>query len=127
VGDTEGGSTELATIGGSVRFSVQYRHGAAESLDEVPDETIRQLLDELDDDPEDIEHGDVWITEAASGWTLGAFVGDRQLVVLEDTNPGGVAFHQLGISRQGAFELMRRMADGGVDAIRGESWLPGYG
>src|SRR5690349_14097242 len=108
-------------------FSIQYRYGASEALDEVSDETIGQLLAELADGNDDVEHGDVWITDEVSGWTLGVFAGDRGLVVLEDTNRGGGAFHRLGVSLQDSFVLMRRVADGEVQALRGESWAVGYG
>ena len=110
-----------------MRFSLSWRYGASSSHDEVPDETLRELLSELDDDDEDAEHGDVWLSEDATGWGIGVFAGDRGLVVLENSEPGGSAFHRTGVSREDSFTLLRRAADGEMAIIQTEAWHPGYG
>ncbi|MEU5942973.1 hypothetical protein ABZ807_28260 [Micromonospora sp. NPDC047548] len=110
-----------------MRYSILHRHGTSESLDDVPDAKITALLSELDRDVTDPEHGDVWLTQNSSGWSLGRFAGARRLVVLENTEPGGEALHRTGVTPEEAFRLFRRLANGDVDAIRGEAWNPGYG
>ncbi|GGN20933.1 hypothetical protein FHR83_002078 [Actinoplanes campanulatus] len=107
-------------------FSLLWRHGASSAHDEIPDETLYKLLAELDEG-EDAEHGDVWLSEDATGWGIGVFAGDRGLVVLENTESDGRPFHRTGVSRQEAFVLFRRAADGQMAAIRAEPWRPGYG
>ncbi|WP_446218526.1 hypothetical protein [Micromonospora sp. IBHARD004] len=88
---------------------------------------IIEALLEPDHDEDDAEHGDIWLSERSSGWAIGVFAGARGLVVLENTEPGGEAFHRTDVSRHDTFTLLRRVADGHLDAIRAESWHPGYG
>ncbi|GAA0428703.1 hypothetical protein Aca07nite_33760 [Actinoplanes capillaceus] len=107
-------------------FSLIWRYGASSSHAEIPDETLRELLAELDEQ-EDVEHGDVWLSEDATGWGIGVFAGDRGLVVLEDSEADGGSFHRTGVSREEAFALFRRAADGQMASIRAEPWRPGYG
>ncbi|MEJ3742579.1 hypothetical protein WEI85_04690 [Actinomycetes bacterium KLBMP 9797] len=108
-------------------FSLLWRYGASSSHDEISDETLRELLAELDDNEDDAEHGDVWLSEDATGWGIGVFAGDRGLVVLENSEPGGESFHRTGVPREHAFMLLRRAANGEMAAIQGEPWRPGYG
>jgi hypothetical protein len=110
-----------------VRFSLLYRYGTSEGGDEISDESIREALAELDEDEDDQEHGDVWISDNPSGWEIGVFAGDRGLVVLANDEEDEGPFHRLGVSRQEAFTLMRRLANGHVDQIRAEPWANGYG
>ncbi|GAA2515678.1 hypothetical protein [Winogradskya humida] len=110
-----------------MRFSLLYRGGTASTVDDVSDEELAALLAELDEGEVDAEHGDVWLAENISGWSVGVFGGHRGLVVLEDTGPGGGASHRTGVSRREAFVLLRRVADGDLDGVRGEVWTPGYG
>jgi hypothetical protein len=81
----------------------------------------------LDSDAIDPEHGDVWLTQNSSGWSLGRFGGARGLMVLGNPEPGGEVLHRTGGTSEEAFRLFRRLADDEVDAIRGEAWNPGYG
>src|SRR5262245_46927670 len=106
-------------------FSILHRYGDAESPDQISDDMIREMLAELSEDVEEVEHGDVWLADAESGWGLGVFVGARGLVVLENSEPGGAIFHRTGVSEAEAFTLLRRMADGDLEAIRAEVWHPG--
>lgn len=108
-----------------VTFTVLHRYGNSSDAEVVPDELLTELLAELDGAEDDVEHGDVWLLD--SPWGIGVFAGDRGLVVLENSDPGGEAFHRTGISRQEAFTLLRRLADGELTAIRAEAWSPGYG
>jgi hypothetical protein len=108
------------------RYSIIHRYGRSENADSFSNYEIAECLSELDDAIDD-EHGDVWLVENSSGWSLGAFVGDGGLVVLEDTAPGGLSFHRFGVSRPAALELFARFVGGHVDEIRAEEWNPGYG
>jgi hypothetical protein len=110
-----------------VSFSLLWRYGASSGHDEIPDETLRELLAELDDDEDDAEHGDVWLSEDATGWGIGVFAGDRGLIVLENSNPGGDSFHRTGLSREDAFMLLRRAAAGEMSVIQAEPWNRGNG
>ncbi|MGS2617724.1 hypothetical protein ACVCAH_24850 [Micromonospora sp. LZ34] len=108
-----------------MRYSLLHRHGTSESLDDVPDAKITELLSELDSDVIDPEHGDVWLTQNWSGWSLGRFAGARGLVVLENTKPGGEALHRTGVTSDEAFRLFRRLADGDVDVKPRVWWRVG--
>ncbi|GGN10997.1 hypothetical protein GCM10010109_20930 [Actinoplanes campanulatus] len=113
----------LAIARWGVRFSLLWRYGASSSHDRLSDKELGSLLADLDDGKYDTEHGDVWLSEEATGRGIGVFAGDRGLVVLENTEPGGESFHRVGVLREDAFTLLRRFADGELGAIRGESWL----
>ena len=108
-------------------FVIHHRHGNSETAQYISDAMIADLLSELDVDRDDVEHGDVWLSESLSAWTLGVFAGDRHLIVLDNTDPGGDAFPRADVSRQDAFALLRRVANGEMAAIRAETWYPGYG
>jgi hypothetical protein len=109
------------------RFTLLHRYGTSEDGDEISDESIREALAELDVDEDDEEHGDVWLCDSRSGWEIGVFAGDRGLVVLGNDETDEGPFHRLGVSRQEAVALMRRLADGHLDQIRAEPWANGYG
>jgi hypothetical protein len=110
-----------------VGFSLLWRYGASSNHERISDETLRELLAELDDSEDDPEHGDVWLSEDATGWGIGVFAGERGLVVLENSETGGESFHRTGVLREHAFMLLRRAADGEMHTIRDEPWNPGYG
>lgn len=110
-----------------MRFSLLWRYGASSSHELISGEVLRDLLAELDDVEGDAEHGDVWLSEDATGWGIGIFAGERGLVVLENSEPGGEAVHRIGVPRKHAFALLRGFADGELSIIQGESWQPGYG
>jgi hypothetical protein len=118
---------KLTGTDGHVPFSLDDLNGHSEIADVVADEMIHGLLSELDDEDVTPEHGDVWLMDEDSGWTVGVFAGDRQMVVLQDTATGGESFHRTGVSRMDAFTLLRRLADGELEAIRREDWGAGYG
>ncbi|GAA1637963.1 hypothetical protein [Actinoplanes couchii] len=108
-------------------FSLIWRYGEQSSHERVPDGTLRELLAELDVNVDDVEHGDVWLSEDDSGWGIGVFAGGRGLVVLENSETADEPSHRVGVGRAEAFALLRRAADGEMEAIRGEDWQPGYG
>ncbi|WP_436531073.1 hypothetical protein [Actinoplanes sp. HUAS TT8] len=108
-------------------FTLIWRYGASSGHDEIPDETLDKLLGEFDEDPDDVEHGDVWLADNRSGWSLGAFAGDDWLVVLENDEGDDGPFHRRGLTRPEVFALFRRVADGEMEAVRAEGWPAGYG
>ncbi|MBB4750114.1 hypothetical protein [Actinoplanes lobatus] len=107
-------------------FTINWRYGTGTGYDDrVPDEALTELLAELDED--DVEHGDVWLSDGSSGWSLGVFAGDSHLVVLENDEQGRGPFHRTGVTRAESFTLLRRLADGHAEQIAAEPWSPGYG
>ena len=89
---------------------------------QVDDDVIDRVVAELDD-PGDDEHPDVAI-EHESGWGLSAF--QTGLLVWEDVEDGGEPRHMKDVSRARVRELFRRVADGDLESIEAEPWLPGY-
>lgn len=105
-------------------FSVLHVFGDSHVEDVVSGGVIASLLSELDGEGVAAEHGDVWLADEASGWSLGVFAGERGLVVLEHDEHG--ASHRVGLERAEAFRLLERFA-AGEDVERDGEWSPGYG
>ena len=90
-----------------------------------PVERLRELLQELDIEIEDIEHPDVALTHETE-WCLGAYPSG--LLVwenLEDGDPN--PRHMNGVSREKVLALWLKLAEGDMAAVEAEPWLPGYG
>jgi hypothetical protein len=81
---------------------------------------MRDVLAELNAD--DIEHPSVSLTHE-SAWCLGAYQGG--LLVWENLDAGEPR-HMNNISREQVLSLWLKLADGRLDEIEAEPWLPGY-
>jgi hypothetical protein len=105
-------------------FFASGRWGDDES--NPPVERLREILQELDIEPEDVEHPDVSLTHETE-WCLSAFPGG--LLVWEnvgDASEDADPRHMNGVSRQKVLELWLKLAAGDIAAIDAEPWLPGY-
>ncbi|WP_433473280.1 hypothetical protein ACQPZP_31165 [Spirillospora sp. CA-142024] len=85
-----------------------------------PDE-IAGLLAELDE-PDDVEHPNVWI-DHESGWALSAF--SSGLLVWEDAEEG--PRHMRHVPRELMEELFHAVVTGDLDAVHKQAWSSGYG
>lgn len=103
-----------------MNYQVNTRWGGSEPMPSV--DRMREVLAELDGDDDD-EHPSVSLSHE-SEWTLSAFADG--LVIWENVEKD-VARHMLHVSRQSVLELWIGLAEGQIDAIESEPWLPGYG
>jgi hypothetical protein len=104
-----------------LKYYLQTRWGG--SIDCPSIERMQDALDELKTD--DPEHPDAWISRE-DGWTIAVHQGG--LVVFENVDAeGGDERHQKGVSISDALRLWQLLADGDLEAIRAQPWLPGYG
>ena len=103
-----------------VPFIVTHRSGAMETSDDPG--AIRSLLAELDDS--DPEHPDVSVS-TEEGWTLSAFASG--LVVFENVETGSAPRHKKNLDAKLVLSLMTMLAQGDLDDLEGQDWLPGYG
>lgn len=101
-------------------FHLTHRYGAMDSGE--PDSDFAALLRELDDRPEDTEHGSVAVTHE-SEWCLS--VSREGYVVFESLETGGER-HMEGVPVSKILELWRYLAQGDLAQIEAEPWLPGY-
>lgn len=100
-------------------FTITHRMGDMES--DPPLDRLRALIGELDaDDP---EHPDVAVSHE-SGWTLSAY--SDGLVVWENVEEGDDPRHLRGVARERLLDLFTAVAQGDLDAVEKEAWLPGY-
>lgn len=104
-------------------MSYHISHRAGDDEDEAPLDSLSALYDELEH--EDEEHPDVSLTHD-SEWTLAAFGGG--LLIWE--NAGAIedeARHMKGVPKEKVLELWRKLAQGKIEEINEEPWLPGCG
>jgi hypothetical protein len=101
-------------------FHVTHRYGAMEQ--NPPFASFADLLRELDDRPEDIEHADVSVTHE-SEWCISVFRGGY--VILENFESGGEC-HMRGVSDGKVLELWALLAKGDLESVKSEPWTPGY-
>ena len=97
-----------------------------------PVERLREILQELDIETEDLEHPDVSLKHETE-WCLSAFLSG--LLIWE--NVGGAredhdpesedqpTRHMKGVSRQKVLELWLKLAASDIAAVEAEPWLPG--
>lgn len=81
---------------------------------------MREVLAELD--AADIEHPSVAVTHE-SEWCLGAYPGG--LLVWENLEEGEPR-HMNSVPRDRILALWLKLAEGRLDEIESELWLPGY-
>jgi len=100
--------------------SILHRYGAGDDL--TSEAELPLLLRELDDRPEDVEHGSVAITNE-TGWCISVSRGGY--VILEHLENGGER-HMKGVAEPKIIELWTRLAAGDLAKIEQEPWRPGY-
>jgi hypothetical protein len=103
-------------------FSVTHRYGAMTS--NPPLSALPALLDELNDRPEDEEHGSVAVKHE-SEWCLstsrsGCLIWEN--VECKDSKPR----HMPDAAREEILRLWEALAKGEIDLINAEPWRPGY-
>jgi hypothetical protein len=100
-------------------FHIRTRWGGDERDPSV--ERMREILSELDAD--DIEHQSVSLAHE-SEWYLGAYPGS--LLVWQNVESDDKPRHMNSVSRERVLELWQKLAEGRLDEIEAEPWLPGY-
>ena len=110
-------------------FTITHRSGAMDG--DASSAEFEALLDELHEDPDDVEHADVALSHE-TGWSLGisrdraggerAFYVSWENVEDEDSAPR----HMGTVTRADVLRLMSLVAAGRVDVVDAESWLSGY-
>jgi hypothetical protein len=103
-----------------MNYHVNTRWSGSEPMPSV--DRMREVLAELDSGDDD-EHPSVSLSHE-SEWTLSAFPDG--LVIWENVEKD-VARHMLHVSRPKVLELWTELAEGQIEAIESEPWLPGYG
>jgi len=89
-----------------------------------PNADFLALLRELEDRPEDTEHGSVAVTHE-SEWSLGVSRGGY--ITFENLEAaGGGERHMDEVPVSKILELFQHLAEGNLAAIEREPWLPGY-
>lgn len=101
-------------------FHLTHRYGSMSSGEQSSD--FAALLRELDDRPEDTEHGSVAVTHETE-WSVSVSRGGY--VVCENLETGGER-HMDNVPASKILELWRCLAEGNIAAIEKEPWLPGY-
>ena len=101
-------------------FHIRHRYG---EMERNPNRTaFVALLQELDQGPEDKEHGSVGVTHE-SEWDISVARGGYVTFEnLEENSPR----HMLNIGKCKIIELWSLLADGDLEAIEREPWEPGY-
>jgi hypothetical protein len=83
--------------------------------------TMRAYLDSLDAD--DVEHCSVRVV-IDDHWGIAAFASG--LLILENTSIPNSEKH-LRVDSGDVIRIWQLLVDGGIDAVVGEGWKPGYG
>ncbi|QSI33161.1 hypothetical protein GNX71_27765 [Variovorax sp. RKNM96] len=103
-------------------FNLTHRYGSVEPGG--PNSDFPALLRELEDRPEDTEHGSVAVTHE-SEWSLAVSRGGY--ITFENLEAeGGGERHMDELTVSKIHELFRHLAEGNLAAIEQEPWLPGY-
>jgi putative hemolysin len=87
-----------------------------------PLSALPDLLRELDEQPEDSEHGDVSVSHE-SGWCISVSRGGY--VVFEHLEDGGER-HMRDVPAAKIIDLWSRLARGDIASMEAEAWRPGY-
>jgi len=101
-------------------FFVYHRYGSAEPNPDLS--VLPLLLDELNERPEDTEHGQVSLTHDTE-WCLSASLSG---VLIWENLESGEPKHMLSVSREAVLRLWGLLARGEISTIDREPWLPGY-
>ena len=101
-------------------FHVTHRYGNDEPAPALA--ALADLLRELVDRPEDLEHGAVSLTHETE-WCIS--VGPEGHVTFENLERGGPR-HMRNVPDAKILELWALLAVGDLDRIEAEPWLPGY-
>ncbi|EJL78558.1 hypothetical protein PMI12_01158 [Variovorax sp. CF313] len=103
-------------------FNLTHRYGSMDPGG--PNSDFLALLRELEDRPEDTEHGSVAVTHE-SEWSLAVSRGGYiTFENLEAEGRGERHMDEVPVSK--IVELFRHLAEGNLAAIEQEPWLPGY-
>jgi len=101
-------------------YHVTHRSGDME--DEPTLDSLSALYDELEH--EDDEHPSVSLTHE-SEWDLGAYGGG--LLIWENLETeNSEARHMKNLPKEKVLELWEKLAQGKIEEINREPWLPGY-
>lgn len=103
-------------------FNLTHRYGSMDKGD--ADSDFAALLRELDDRPEDAEHGSVAVTHE-SEWSLSVSRGGYITFENLEADAGGER-HMEQVAQDKILELFRHLAEGNLAAIEQEPWQPGY-
>lgn len=101
-------------------FHITHRYGEMES--DPPISSLPALLRELDDRPEDTEHGSVAVSHE-SEWCMSVSRGGY--VIFEHLEDGGER-HMRDVPDAKIIDLWLRLARGDIASIEAEPWRPGY-
>lgn len=100
-------------------FTIMHLSGAMEA--NPPDGALEDLLEELADADED--HVDVAVSNE-DGWTLSVMANGN--LVWENIETLDGPQHLPAPGPEAALALMHAVANGDLDALRRQPWLPGY-
>lgn len=100
-------------------YHVTHRMG---NMTPEPQGSFADLLAELDAGPQDDEHASVSVTHE-SEWSLGAYRGGY--IVYENLEEGEPR-HMRDVPPEKIIALWQRLAEGDLEALENEAWLPGY-
>ena len=101
-------------------YFITHRYG---SMDREPSLTsLRPLLAELEDRPEDTEHGSVALTHE-SEWCITVSRGGY--VIFENLETGG-ARHMKNVPEAAILRMWEQLAAGEIAQLEALLWLPGY-
>lgn len=89
-----------------------------------PLSTLPDLLRELDDRPEDTEHGSVALTHE-SEWCIAVMRGGYVILDHLESDAGGER-HMRDVPEARILDLWTLLAQGDIAAIESEPWRPGY-
>jgi hypothetical protein len=106
--------------------TVSIGNGWGDSIDKPSLAEMRKLL--FDVDPNDDEHGDAWLsaddhTLEWSGVDSGRLVYWRRAKAKGRDGPR----HLVGVTRERTLELWRMLAEGHLEEVERQAWLPGNG
>ena len=101
-------------------FTVTHRYGAMDR--DPPMEQLPTLLAELDERPEDTEHGSVALTHE-SEWSMSVARGGY--VIIEHLESGGER-HMSAIAANDIIRMWHLLAEGRIEDLLAMAWSPGY-